>query len=192
MSVMKEDGTRRLIQQILASLKVGKIAIMDKVLNINSSNPVENKVITQAINGINNKIEDYDYKPFMFQGGQSQQDGKIMCYCNVEKRTGIDANGSVVISLGALPSSIVPYQAGVNVEDTDLTIWANLRTEDAISNINSVFIQSAFIERDTSNQKYLIKLRLHNLSNTQLSSTTEFKFDIMVIYNDWNKREHNN
>jgi hypothetical protein len=165
---------------------------MDKVLNINSSNPVENKVITQAINGINNKIEDYDYKPFMFQGGQSQQDGKIMCYCNVEKRTGIDANGSVVISLGALPSSIVPYQAGVNVEDTDLTIWANLRTEDAISNINSVFIQSAFIERDTSNQKYLIKLRLHNLSNTQLSSTTEFKFDIMVIYNDWNKREHNN
>lgn len=52
MSVMKEDGTRRLIQQILASLKVGKIAIMDKALNINSSNPVENKVITQAINGL--------------------------------------------------------------------------------------------------------------------------------------------
>ena len=57
MSVMKEDGTRRLIQQILASLKVGKIAIMDKVLNINSKNPVENGVITQAINGVNNRIK---------------------------------------------------------------------------------------------------------------------------------------
>ncbi len=54
MSVMKENGTKRLIDQILASLKVGKIAIMDKVLNINSSNPVENKVITQAINGLSN------------------------------------------------------------------------------------------------------------------------------------------
>lgn len=52
MSVMKEDGTRRLIQQILASLRVGKIAIMDKALNINSKNPVENGVITQAINGL--------------------------------------------------------------------------------------------------------------------------------------------
>lgn len=58
MSVMKEDGTKRLIDQILASLKVGKIAIMDKVLNINSSNPVENKVITQAINGINSRLDD--------------------------------------------------------------------------------------------------------------------------------------
>ena len=57
MSVMKEDGTRRLIQQILASLKIGKYAIMDKVLNINSKNPVENGVITQAINGINNALE---------------------------------------------------------------------------------------------------------------------------------------
>ena len=57
MSVMKEDGTRRLIQQILASLKVGKIAIMDKALNINSKNPVENGVITQAINGINNRLD---------------------------------------------------------------------------------------------------------------------------------------
>lgn len=62
MSVMKEDGTKRLIDQILASLKVGKIAIMDKVLNINSSNPVENKVITQAINGINNRIDDECFK----------------------------------------------------------------------------------------------------------------------------------
>lgn len=52
MSVMKEDGTRRLINQILASLKIGKYAIMDKALNINSKNPVENKVITQAINGL--------------------------------------------------------------------------------------------------------------------------------------------
>jgi hypothetical protein len=52
MSVMKEDGTKRLIDQILASLKVGKIAIMDKALNINSKNPVENGVITQAINGL--------------------------------------------------------------------------------------------------------------------------------------------
>lgn len=52
MSVMKENGTKRLIDQILASLKVGKIAIMDKALNINSKNPVENGVITQAINGI--------------------------------------------------------------------------------------------------------------------------------------------
>lgn len=58
MSVMKEDGTRRLIQQILASLKIGKYAIMDKVLNINSKNPVENGVITQAINGINDRIDD--------------------------------------------------------------------------------------------------------------------------------------
>ena len=57
MSVLKEDGTKRLIQQILASLKVGKIAIMDKALNINSKNPVENGVITQAINGLNNKID---------------------------------------------------------------------------------------------------------------------------------------
>ena len=60
MSVMKEDGTKRLIDQILASLKVGKYAIMDKVLNINSSNPVENKVITQAINGINTQIDDIE------------------------------------------------------------------------------------------------------------------------------------
>lgn len=52
MSVLKEDGTRRLIQQILASLRVGKIAIMDKVLSTTSSNPVENKVITGAINNI--------------------------------------------------------------------------------------------------------------------------------------------
>ena len=57
MSVMKEDGTKRLIDQILASLKIGKYAIMDKVLNINSKNPVENGVITQAINGINNALE---------------------------------------------------------------------------------------------------------------------------------------
>lgn len=56
MSVMKENGTKRLIDQILASLRVGKIAIMDKALNINSSNPVENKVITQAINGINTNV----------------------------------------------------------------------------------------------------------------------------------------
>jgi hypothetical protein len=54
MSVMKENATKRLIDQILASLRVGKIAIMDKALNINSSNPVENKVITQAINGLSN------------------------------------------------------------------------------------------------------------------------------------------
>lgn len=58
MSVLKDDGTKRLIAQILASLKVGKYAIMDKVLNINSKNPVENGVITQAINGLNNKIDD--------------------------------------------------------------------------------------------------------------------------------------
>jgi hypothetical protein len=54
MSVLKDDGTKRLIDQILASLKVGKYAIMDKALNINSKNPVENKVITQAINGLSN------------------------------------------------------------------------------------------------------------------------------------------
>ena len=56
MSVMKENATKRLIDQILASLRVGKIAIMDKALNINSKNPVENGVITQAINGINNAL----------------------------------------------------------------------------------------------------------------------------------------
>ena len=56
MSVMKENGTKRLIAQILASLKVGKIAIMDKALNINSSNPVENKVITQAFNTTNSAV----------------------------------------------------------------------------------------------------------------------------------------
>lgn len=54
--VMKEDGTKRLINQILASLRVGKIAIMDKALNINSSNPVENKIITASINGLNNTL----------------------------------------------------------------------------------------------------------------------------------------
>jgi hypothetical protein len=58
MSVLKDDGTKRLIDQILASLKIGKYAIMDKVLNINSKNPVENGVITQAINGVNNRIDD--------------------------------------------------------------------------------------------------------------------------------------
>lgn len=56
MSVLKDDGTKRLIDQILASLKIGKYAIMDKVLNINSKNPVENGVITTAINGINERI----------------------------------------------------------------------------------------------------------------------------------------
>lgn len=54
--VLKEDGTKRLIDQILASLRVGKIAVMDKMLNINSSNPVENKVITQAINTTNANV----------------------------------------------------------------------------------------------------------------------------------------
>ena len=62
MSVLKDDGTKRLIDQILASLKVGKYAIMDKVLNINSKNPVENGVITQAINGLNNRIETLENK----------------------------------------------------------------------------------------------------------------------------------
>lgn len=57
MSVMKENGTKRLIEQILSAMAVGKIAKMDKQLDINSVNPVENKVITQAINGINNRID---------------------------------------------------------------------------------------------------------------------------------------
>lgn len=186
MSVMKEDGTRRLIQQILASLRVGKIAIMDKVLNINSSNPVENKVITQAINGINNKIENYDYKPFIYQGGSSQKDGKILCYCRVSKATAIDANGYVTISLGALPSSIVPYQPGINVQDTDITVFVTLR-DDGFGN-KPIFVQSAYIENDSENQKYLIKVRLFNFSDTVY--THQFKFDAMVVYNDWDGREH--
>lgn len=57
MSVMKEDGTRRLIQQILASLKVGKIAIMDTVLSNTSNNPVQNKVIKQAIDNVNTRMD---------------------------------------------------------------------------------------------------------------------------------------
>lgn len=64
--VLKEDGTKRLIDQILASLRVGKYAIMDKVLNINSKNPVENGVITQAINGINNRIDIIDNNTIKF------------------------------------------------------------------------------------------------------------------------------
>lgn len=191
MSVMKEDGTKRLIDQILASLKIGKYAIMDKVLNINSKNPVENGVITQAINGINNKIENYDDKPVMYQNSVLQEDSKILCYCNVKKRTGIDANGYATISLGALPTNIVPFQAGIKVEDTDLMIHVNLRTTDTISDINNVIVQSAFLEKDIENQKYLIKVRLYNLSNNQFASTTEFKFDVMVVYNDWDKRPHN-
>lgn len=57
MSVLKENGTKRLIDQILSAMAVGKIAKMDKQLNINSVNPVENGVITQAINGVNNRID---------------------------------------------------------------------------------------------------------------------------------------
>jgi hypothetical protein len=56
MSVMKEDGTRRLIQQILASLKIGKYAIMDTVLSNTSNNPVQNKVIKQAIDNVQSGI----------------------------------------------------------------------------------------------------------------------------------------
>lgn len=52
MSVMKDNGTKRLIDQILSAMAVGKIAKMDKQLDINSVNPVENKAITQAINGL--------------------------------------------------------------------------------------------------------------------------------------------
>ena len=57
MSVLKEDGTRRLIQQILASLRVGKIAIMDTVLSNTSKNPVQNKVIKQAIDNVNTRMD---------------------------------------------------------------------------------------------------------------------------------------
>lgn len=57
MSVMKEDGTKRLIDQILASLKVGKIAIMDTVLSNTSNNPVQNKVIKQAIDNVNTRMD---------------------------------------------------------------------------------------------------------------------------------------
>lgn len=56
MSVMKENGTKRLIDQILASLKVGKIAIMDTVLSNTSNNPVQNKVIKQAIDNVQSGI----------------------------------------------------------------------------------------------------------------------------------------
>ena len=57
MSVMKDNGTKRLIEQILSAMAIGKIAKMDKQLDINSVNPVENKVIAQAINGVNNRID---------------------------------------------------------------------------------------------------------------------------------------
>lgn len=53
---MKENGTKRLIDQILASLKVGKIAIMDTVLSNTSNNPVQNKVIKQAIDNVNTRM----------------------------------------------------------------------------------------------------------------------------------------
>lgn len=68
MSVMKENGTKRLIDQILASLKVGKYAIMDKALNINSKNPVENKVITQAIHNANERISIVEDEMASFSG----------------------------------------------------------------------------------------------------------------------------
>ena len=82
MSVMKEDGTRRLIQQILASLKVGKIAIMDTVLSNTSNNPVQNKVIKQAIDGTNTRIdgvEDSLFKKHHFSLGSPLVIDKTKC-----------------------------------------------------------------------------------------------------------------
>lgn len=82
MSVMKEDGTRRLIQQILASLKVGKIAIMDTVLSNTSNNPVQNKVIKQAIDGTNTRIdgvEDSLFKKHHFSVGNPLIINKTEC-----------------------------------------------------------------------------------------------------------------
>lgn len=82
MSVLKEDGTRRLIQQILASLKVGKIAIMDTVLSNTSNNPVQNKVIKQAIDGANTRIdgvEDSLFKKHNFNPGNPLIINKTEC-----------------------------------------------------------------------------------------------------------------
>lgn len=188
MSVAKETAIERLIQHVKDAMAVGKIAEMDKQLNINSRNPVENKVITESINGINNKIENYDYKPFMYQSGVSQENGKILCYCRVDKQAGIEANGHTTISLGALPSSVIPYQPGINVEDTDIMLFVTLR-DDGYNN-KPIFVQCAYIEKDSQNQKYLIKVRLFNLSDTEVVSTHHFKFDVMVVYNDWDGRQH--
>lgn len=52
MSVAKESAIERLIQHIKDCLAVGKIADMDTQLSTTSINPVQNKVITGAINNI--------------------------------------------------------------------------------------------------------------------------------------------
>lgn len=58
MSVMKETATQRLIEHIKSGFAVGKIATVDTALNTNSTNPVQNKPIAEAIETLTNDVED--------------------------------------------------------------------------------------------------------------------------------------
>ena len=49
MSVMKESATQQLIAHIKSAMAVGKIAEIDSALSETSINPVQNKVVTEAI-----------------------------------------------------------------------------------------------------------------------------------------------
>lgn len=59
MSVMKESATQQLINQIKSALAVGKIATIDSELSSTSENPVQNKVITEALE--NYEVENVGY-----------------------------------------------------------------------------------------------------------------------------------
>lgn len=90
MSVMKENGTRRLIQQILASLKVGKIAIMDTVLSNTSNNPVQNKVIKQAIDNVQSGIT------------QINENAVFGTIVTLEETVSVDAHSTVEVTFDSV------------------------------------------------------------------------------------------
>ena len=166
MSVMKEDGTRRLIQQILASLKVGKIAIMDKVLNINSSNPVENKVITQAINDLSSS------RPQVIADRDSRYDVldnvKMITY---QKSVSLSLTGHVVnwVKVTDLNTDLFPPSKQTA---SNWLVFANITSSNGDISILTTRL-------DKTSNIWGIWLKLINLSNDDVDF--EGDIDIMIV-----------
>lgn len=137
MSVAKESAMERLIQHIKDAMAIGKIADMDKTLNINSRNPVENKAITQAINGMNGRITNVEAQMSTFSswvyGGAFDRSS-----------TGAD-NPTITISADANPCTVILYATDEITGECALYI-ANWSSNQLNGVVNKIF--------DNYNQEY--------------------------------------